>query len=106
MCEQLGREPDPKKMPLTDADFPVEVQVAFFIYSYMPDHWDGASGAYFGKDWSALEALFNIFEAEDKVFTLQLLKIIDVTTTDSVNAKIAQKRKASELAAKAKAAAK
>jgi hypothetical protein len=106
MCEQLGREPDPEKMPLTDADFPVEVQVAFFIYSYMPDHWDGASGAYFGKDWSSLDAIFNIFQVEDKVFTLQLLKIIEVTTTDSVNAKIAQKRKASERAAKAKAAAK
>ena len=106
MCEQLGREPDPEKMPLTDADFPVEVQVAFFIYSYMPDHWDGATGTYFGKDWSSLDAIFNIFEVEDKVFMLQLLKIIDVTSTDSVNAKIAQKRKASEQAAKAKAAAK
>ena len=90
-------------MPLTDADFPVEVQVAFFIFSYLPDKWDGASGAYMGKDWSSLPIIFDMFEViEDRTLTFQFLKIMEATSIDSTNTKISQKRKASERAAKAK----
>lgn len=89
-------------MPLTDADFPVEAQVAFFIYSYLPDKWDGASGTYMGKDWSSLQIIFNLFQVEDQSFIFQLLKIIESITVDVTNDKISQKRKASERAAKAR----
>jgi len=89
-------------MPLTDADFPVEAQVAFFIYSYLPDKWDGASGTYMGKDWSSLQIIFNLFQVEDQAFIFQLLKIIESVTVDVTNDKISQKRKASERAAKAR----
>lgn len=90
-------------MPLTDADFPVEVQVAFFIFNYLPDRWDGASGAYMGKDWSSLSITFDMFDiVEDRSLTFQFMKIIEAVTIDTTNAKISQKRKASERAAKAK----
>ncbi len=89
-------------MPLTDADFPVEAQVAFFIYTYLPDRWDGASGTYMGKDWASLPIIFDLFEVEDRKFVFQLLKIIESTTIDTTNDKISQKRKASERAAKAR----
>jgi len=103
ICEQLGRLPDPEKMPLTDADFPVEVQVAFFIYNYLSDRWDGASGAYMGKDWSSLSITFDMFDiVEDRSLTFQFMKIIEAVTIDTTNEKISQKRKASERAAKAK----
>lgn len=90
-------------MPLTDADFPVEAQVAFFIYSYLPDKWDGSSGTYMGKDWSSLSIIFDLFEVENRTFIFQLLKIIETTTIDITNDKLSQKRKASERAAKARA---
>jgi len=89
-------------MPLTDADFPVEVQVAFFIFNYLPDRWDGASGAYMGKDWSCLQIIFDLFQVEDRSLTFQFMKIIEAVTIDTTNEKISQKRKASERAAKAK----
>lgn len=90
-------------MPLTDADFPVEAQVAFFIFSYLPDKWDGASGTYMGKDWASLPIIFDIFEVvEDRTLTFQFLKIMEATSIDSTNSKISQKRKASERAAKAR----
>ena len=38
ICEQLGQEPDPTQMPLEPSDFPEEVQVAFFMFSLLPDH--------------------------------------------------------------------
>jgi hypothetical protein len=58
MCEQLGQEPDPAKMPLDSSDFPEEVQVAFFIFSLLSDNWDGMSGTYLGKDWTQCTLFF------------------------------------------------
>ena len=49
LCEQLGQEPDPEKMPLETSVFPHEVQVAFFIFELLPDKWDGMSGYYFAR---------------------------------------------------------
>lgn len=90
-------------MPLTDADFPAEAQVAFFIFTYLSDRWDGASGTYMGKDWSSLQIIFDMFEVEDRSFIFQLLKIIEVATIDKTNDRLSQKRKATERAAKARA---
>ena len=53
LCEQLGQEPDPEKMPLDASVFPAEVQVAFFVFGLLPDRWDSMSGCYMGKDWSS-----------------------------------------------------
>lgn len=96
MCEQLGQEPDPEKAPLTEADFPYEVQVAFFIYSLLSDRWDGTSGAYFGKDWAPVESFFKLYEVEEPKIILQFMKIIENIQVDHVNNKTAQKRKAAE----------
>ena len=35
ICEQLGQEPDPTKMPLDSSGFQEENQVAFFMFSLM-----------------------------------------------------------------------
>jgi hypothetical protein len=51
LCEQLGQDPDPNKMPLEASAFPYEVQVAFFMFDLLSDRWDGMSGTYLGKDW-------------------------------------------------------
>tara|TARA_Y100001938_G_C8100934_1_gene441676 strand:- start:10905 stop:11237 length:333 start_codon:yes stop_codon:yes gene_type:complete len=95
--EKLGREPDPDKMPLEIADFPFEVQIAFFIHSLLPDKWDGASGTYMGKDWSALMGLFDIYEVEHKKDVAVFLKKIDIHNMQSINNKLDKQRKKDEV---------
>jgi len=77
VCEQLGQEPDPDKMPLDSTGFPAEVQVAFFVFSMLTDVWDGMSGTYMGKDWAPLETFFNIYEIEDRRTTTYLMKLYE-----------------------------
>ena len=61
LCEQLGQDPDPNKMPLEASAFPYEVQVAFFMFDLLSDRWDGMSGTYLGKDWSSADFLFKVY---------------------------------------------
>ena len=77
MCEQLGKEPNPDEMPPSLEDFPLEIQEAFIIHSMLPDRWDGSSGSYMGKDWSALEPLLNIQGVQDKKTVCYFLKNVE-----------------------------
>ena len=87
-------------MPLTEADFPYEVQVAFFIYSLLSDRWDGASGAYFGKDWGPALGYLSLYKVDYPTLALQLMKIIENHYVEFVNEKTAEERKRAERAAK------
>ena len=78
ICEALGKDPDLDRMPLEDGDFPFEVQMAFFIHDILPERWDGASGSYLGKDWSALHTLLDVYEVEDRVTVILFLKYVDM----------------------------
>ena len=66
MCRQLGKEPDPERIPVSINDFPEEVQYAFLIFQLMPDRWDGMSGSYMGKDWSSAEFFLKLYDIEEK----------------------------------------
>ena len=92
----MGEEPDPERMPLTSADFPVEVQVAFFISGFLSDIWDGASGSYLGKDYGNLEFLFNLYEVDSRKETLFFIKLYDNNIIDYRAKKANQKRKSEE----------
>jgi hypothetical protein len=94
--EALGKEPDPHKMPLRDEDFPYEVQMAFYIHSMLPDVWDGAGGNYFGKNWSALGTILDVYKVENSKDVILFLKYIDSFTTLSKNDQIDKKRKQQE----------
>ena len=72
--ERLGREPDPNKAPVEEWHFPMEIQQAFNIHKLLSDKWEGMSGSYLGKDWTAVELLLNIFEVEDKKEVILFLK--------------------------------
>ena len=93
VCERLGKIPDYNKMPIDDKDFPYEVQLAFFIHSIMPDRWDGMSGSYLGKDWSAIGDLFDIYDIEDKRTVTFFLKNIDILVSNQLNKDIQKKQK-------------
>ena len=102
VCEQIGEEPDPAKMPPEMEDYPSEVQQAFLVHSCLPDRWDGMSGMFMGKDWSALGALLDVFEVDDKRTTVYFLKAIDERNSNSINDKVTQRNKAAQARAKMK----
>ena len=100
LCEQLGEEPDPTKMPLEPSDFPEEVQVAFFMFSLLPDHWEGMSGTYMGKYWDGLDYFFKVYEVENPRQTLYFMKLYENEMVAYKAKKADEKRKADERKAK------
>ena len=103
ICEQKGIEPDPDEMPPTMGDYPPEVQVAFLLHDYLPENWEGMSGSYLGKDYSALEMLLKAYEVEDVKTCIYFIKLIDGYNIRKINSEQDKKRKAEERKAKAKA---
>jgi hypothetical protein len=100
ICEQLGTEPDPQKMPLTESSFPTEVQVAFFMFNLLSDVWEGMSGTYCGKDWSHCSQLFDIYNVEDPKTTLYFMKLYERILMNHRSEEADRKRKAEERKAK------
>lgn len=101
ICEQLGQEPDPQKMPLEPADFPADVQVAFFIFDLLEDNWEGMSGTYLGKCWNNIEYLFNLYEIEEPRTTMYMMKMYEGIVVSYRAEEQARKRKAEERKASA-----
>ena len=101
VMERLGREPDPSKAPLEVYHFPLEVQEAFAIHAMLPDRWDGMSGTYMGKDWSALSTMLDIFNVEHKREVATFLKYIEHFNSKKINAEGEKQRKARERSSQA-----
>ena len=95
LCEQLGQEPDPTKMPLSLSDFPEEVQVAFFVFSFLPDYWEGMSGTYMGKHWSGVEYIFELYKIENPKVVLYFMKLYESILVN-YKAEEAEKRRKTE----------
>ena len=100
LCEQLGEEPDPTKMPLELSEFPEEVQVAFFIFSLLPDHYEGMSGTYMGKYWDGIEYYFKLYEIDDVKTIMYILKMYEGIIVSYKAEKAEQNRKTEERKAK------
>lgn len=96
ICEQLGQDPDPQKMPLELSDFPVQVQVAFFIFDLLEDRWEGMSGSYMGKVWGNVEYFFNLYDVEDPRELLYIMKMYEGILVKYRAEKAESKRKADE----------
>jgi hypothetical protein len=88
-------------MPPTTEDYPYEVQVAFLLHDLLPDHWEGMSGSYMGKDFSSIGTLLDIWEVKDKKTCLYFIKHIEARNTGKINKSQERKRKAQENKAKA-----
>ena len=100
LCEQLDQEPDPNKMPLELSDFPEEVQVAFFMFSLLPDHYEGMSGTYMGKYWEGIDYFFKIYEIDNPKQILYLMKLYENTLVSYRADQADKKRKTDERKAK------
>ena len=88
-------------MPIEDEHFPIEVQQALSIHTFLPDVWDGSSGSYMGKNWAALTELLDSHNIEDRRTVIFFLKFIDNFRQDAVNEKIRKERKEHEAKIKA-----
>ena len=64
-------------MPLSQSEFPIEVQVAFFVFDLLSDVWEGMSGTYMGKDWSHCHQLFDIWGIDDPKTTMYFMKMYE-----------------------------
>jgi len=96
ICEQLGQEPDPDKMPLETSNFPYEVQVAFFIFEFLEDSWEGMSGQYLGKKWDNIDFLFNLYDIQEQKVILYIMKSWERILVNYRADKADKKRKADE----------
>tara|TARA_R110000796_G_scaffold21335_2_gene62839 strand:+ start:370 stop:669 length:300 start_codon:yes stop_codon:yes gene_type:complete len=83
-------------MPLDTSDFPYDVQVAFFIFGFLEDVWDGMSGTYLGKNWNNLEYLFKVFEVEEPRNILYIIKLWENIIVEYRSKKAEKKKKADE----------
>ena len=87
-------------MPLEPSDFPEEVQVAFFMFSLLPDYWEGMSGTYMGKHWHGLEYFFNLHQVENPKEIVYLMKMYENELVTFKAQKAEEKRKAEQRRAK------
>jgi len=101
ICEQLGQEPDPDKMPLETSDFPEEVQVAFFVFNMLSDVIEGMSGSYMGKDWVDCEFVFKLYEIENPRIVYYFAKTYERILMNHRANEAEKRQKASERKAKA-----
>lgn len=68
-------------MPQELSDFPEEVQVAFFIYGFLEDKWEGMSGTYLGKNWTTVPYFFDLYNVQhpkDIIFIMKLIEMVSV----------------------------
>ena len=93
VMERMGKPINPEKMPRRIEDFPYEVQMAFFIHDLLPEVWDGAGGNYFGKNWSALGTLLEVYEVENRKDVTLFLRYVDAYTINKRNKEISSKNK-------------
>ena len=96
VCEQMGHEPDPAKMPLDPSDFPEEVQVAFFMFSLLPDYWEGMSGTYMGKHWNGVEYFFDLYGVAERKTVFYIMKTYERKLVEYRADKAEKKRKQEE----------
>lgn len=82
MCEQMGWEPNEDEMPKDPSQLPVEAQTALVIFNILPDKIEGMSGSWLGKDFSALEAIMNIYEVVDRKDVLEYILLIQREYSD------------------------
>ena len=83
-------------MPLEPSDFPEEVQVAFFMFSLLPDHWEGMSGTYMGKYWDGIDYFFKLYKVDNPREILYIMKMYEGIIVSHRADKAEQKRKAEE----------
>lgn len=87
-------------MPLELSEFPEEVQVAFFVFSLLPDYWEGMSGSYMGKKWDGIDYIFSLYEIENVKAVFNFMKMWERILVTQRAEEAEKRRKADERKAK------
>ena len=80
-------------MPMDLSDMPYEVQLAFFVYSYLPDRWEGMAGTYLGKDWSSIQEVFRVYEVPEQKLVFSLCKHLERFSVEKAHEEAERRRK-------------
>jgi len=72
----MGWEPNEEEMPKDPGFLPIDVQTALLVFNILPDKFEGMSGTWLGKDFSALEAIMNIYDIENRKDVLEYILLI------------------------------
>ncbi len=92
--EEQGMEVDWDALPPEeDNDFPYEIQLAFQVWNYLSDQWDGMSGTYFGKQMAGIKDIMELLKISDQTEVFKLVKIIDNKYAKHINKKQRAKAK-------------
>jgi hypothetical protein len=93
MCELTGEEPVPENIPVEFDDFSAEVQECFSIYAILQDRWEGFNGLYLGKDLAGIQDIFDLYsiDKQDRLFTLNIIRLIDGIRAKNINNRQQQK---------------
>ena len=89
-------------MPMDRYELPIEVQEAWALHDLLSDRWEGMSGSYLGKDYSALETYIKVLDIQNPKISLYFLKHIDYYHSELLNAKVKAKRDAEKRKSKMK----
>jgi len=102
MCRVLNNEPDPDMIPVSLYDLRESSQLAFDLYGFLPDRWEGMTATYLGKDFSLMPFLFQEYEIEGymRKHLLFLFKYIDGSVAEQIQAKQKREAKAAETKSK------
>lgn len=76
ICEQLGQEPNPDKMPPAWEDLPEIAQIAINTFNALGDRVYPEIG-YVGKDYTNLPILLDIYGIEDTDYFIEILNWLD-----------------------------
>lgn len=99
LCKQLGREPDPKKLPKTIHQFPHIVQVGIRVFRKLPDLYIslGMEGSMFvGKNYSSILdicKLYNITDEYELMITMFVCENLESIRVEKEAAAVKASRK-------------
>jgi hypothetical protein len=83
----MGTEIIEEDIPVEQEDLIPEILLAYNIYSLLAPKFDSFNGGYFGKDYSNLKTLFDMYEVsvqEQKEY-FKIILILDSIDTEQIN---------------------
>lgn len=99
MCEQLGEEPNPAKIPPEVQDLPSDMQKAVIVFNKLGDRLAPDIG-YLGKDYSPLQVHMDVMKVDNKEIFLETLLRLDSRVIEKSREAVSRKRKEMESQAK------
>jgi hypothetical protein len=76
ICEQMGQEPDPTRIPVDWNDLPIIAQHSVYAFNMLGDRLVADIG-YLGKDYTNLSVIMDTLEVDNRELFLEILHWLD-----------------------------